>query len=144
MHFGFGFGIITSSGFGQNFGSKSNQKPKFDDIPFSHSHLLRTKKNSNICSQTFFIKHFLNISGVGFKLVVRTLSNQLFNSSWLDIEVLSILVSVLVSVQTQPKFWYFGFGSNYGFGRSQTQISLKLCSWFICIYPKKLNGNHLM
>jgi hypothetical protein len=92
MHFG--FGIITSFGFGRNFGSKSNQKPKFDDIPFSHYHLLRTKKNSNICSQTFFIKHFLNISGVGFKLVERTLSNQLFNSSSLDIEVLSISVSV--------------------------------------------------
>ncbi len=56
-----------------------------------HSHILtykEQKKNSNICSQTFFIKHFLNISGVGFKLVVRTLSNHLFNSSSLDIEVL--------------------------------------------------------
>jgi hypothetical protein len=27
-------------------------------------------------------------------------------------------LSVSVSVQTQPKFRYFGFGSNYGFGRS--------------------------
>jgi hypothetical protein len=28
MHFGFSFGIITSFGFGQNFGSKLNPKPK--------------------------------------------------------------------------------------------------------------------
>jgi hypothetical protein len=28
MHFGFGFGIIQSFGFGRNFGSKSNRKPK--------------------------------------------------------------------------------------------------------------------
>ncbi len=28
MHFGFGFGFITSFGFGPNFGSKSDQKLK--------------------------------------------------------------------------------------------------------------------
>jgi hypothetical protein len=29
MHFGFGFGINQSFGFGRNFGSKLNRKPKF-------------------------------------------------------------------------------------------------------------------
>jgi hypothetical protein len=115
MHFGFGFGIITSFGFGQNFGSKTNRKPKFDDIPFSHSHLLRTKKkkkfkhfSSIILHQTFFIKHFLYISGVSFKLVVRTLSNQLLNSSSLDIR----------------SFVNFGFG--FGFGMLYLSVSVSV------------------
>jgi hypothetical protein len=50
MHFGFGFGIITSFGFGQNFCSKRGKK-KF---------------------QAFFFKHSLNVSGVGFKFKITT------------------------------------------------------------------------
>ncbi len=33
MHIDFGFGIITSFGFGLNFVPKSNQKPKFGNLP---------------------------------------------------------------------------------------------------------------
>jgi hypothetical protein len=42
MHFG--FGIITSFGFGRNFGSKSNRKPKFAEVPLSQIECQNIKK----------------------------------------------------------------------------------------------------
>jgi hypothetical protein len=65
MHFGFGFGIITSFGFGQNFCSKSKRKPK---LVKTHIYYKRGKKNF----QAFFFKHSLNVSGVGFKFKITT------------------------------------------------------------------------
>jgi hypothetical protein len=32
MSFGFGFGLVQTFGFGRNFGSKCNQKPKYESI----------------------------------------------------------------------------------------------------------------
>jgi hypothetical protein len=34
MSFGFGFGLVQTFGFGQNFGSKRNRKPKYEDTVF--------------------------------------------------------------------------------------------------------------
>jgi hypothetical protein len=31
MIFGFGFGLVQTFGFGRNFGSKRNRKPKYED-----------------------------------------------------------------------------------------------------------------
>jgi hypothetical protein len=34
MSFGFGFGLVQAFGFGRNFGSKCNQKLKYEDTAF--------------------------------------------------------------------------------------------------------------
>jgi hypothetical protein len=131
MHFGFSFGIITSFGFGQNFGSKLNQKPK---LFIYYNHCLTTLRNciykfiKNVHPLLFCqIKPFLIMTTSLCMLYKLCLNNckkflalQLRNSTEVDFGFGfgMLCLSVSVSVQTQPKFRYLGFSSNYGFGRS--------------------------
>jgi hypothetical protein len=46
--FGFGFGLVQAFGFGRNFGSKCNRKPKYEDTVFKQYKKLFESISSNI------------------------------------------------------------------------------------------------
>jgi hypothetical protein len=66
MHFGFGFGIITTFGFGRNFGSKLNRKPKFIS---TRNHCFKGKIFKKMKKKKKFIKHFLNVIGLDYNFI---------------------------------------------------------------------------
>jgi hypothetical protein len=56
-----------------------------------------------------------------FTVQIRTENRNIYFKAFLG--SVSVSVSNLVLVQTEPKFWYFGFGLNSGFGRSLIKMT---------------------